>query len=316
VAPLGAGSAVLLRQRFDGLAAGHDGLIALGIAGGKIAYTSSSLSPAQSVQGTVLVTSDAAIASAARNAGIDRASATVADARLVALPTPTDGIRPAWETTLIDGEGADAVQSYVDAETGEVLLRESLVDYLTDNPTWSVFPNVPPLDYSSADTRELWCWLTGAPGCDRVVGNSAATVEWDVFPGTGPTFTTKGNAARSTEKWNSNVSNSQGTNYATPSPTRDYSYGWTNQWYEQRCNPATFMSPQRNDIDAATANLFAMHNRMHDWSYYLGFTEPNSNMQERNFGRGGAENDPEHGNSQAGGVVGGPPGFQSRDNSG
>ena len=67
---------------------------------------------------------------------------------------------------------------------------------------------------------------------------------------------------------------------------------------------------QRNDIDAARANLFAMHNRMHDWSYGLGFTEPTWNLQTYNFNRGGAENDREHGNAQAGGRSGGPPGFR------
>ena len=46
----------------------------------------------------------------------------------------------------------------------------------------------------------------------------------------------------------------------------------------------------------------------------LGFTETTFNAQVDNFGRGGLGNDPEHGNAQAGGIVGGPPGFQSRDN--
>ncbi len=34
-------------------------------------------------------------------------------------------------------------------------------------------------------------------------------------------------------------------------------------------------------------NLFVAHNRMHDFSYYLGFTEDNYNMQTDNGGRGG-----------------------------
>jgi hypothetical protein len=57
-----------------------------------------------------------------------------------------------------------------------------------------------------------------------------------------------------------------------------------------------------------------MHNRMHDWSYFLGFTEVNYNLQDFNFGEGGRENDPEHGNAQAGGVTGGPPTYRARDN--
>jgi extracellular elastinolytic metalloproteinase len=47
-------------------------------------------------------------------------------------------------------------------------------------------------------------------------------------------------------------------------------------------------------------NLFVMHNRMHDWSYYLGFTEENFNMQQTNFGRGGRGGDPEVGQAQGG----------------
>ena len=42
-----------------------------------------------------------------------------------------------------------------------------------------------------------------------------------------------------------------------------------------------------NDIDAAITNLFGMHNRMHDFAYYLGFDEPHWNAQQYNHGLGG-----------------------------
>jgi hypothetical protein len=126
--------------------------------------------------------------------------------------------------------------------------------------------------------------------------------------------TSLGNNAHSFEKWNTNDPFKVGKNPATTRPGRDYQYAWTNQWLEERCDPAVFDSAQRNDIDAAIANLFVGHNRMHDWAYRLGFTEATFNLQEDNFGRGGDDNDPEMGNAQAGGIVGGPPGFQSRDN--
>jgi uncharacterized repeat protein (TIGR01451 family) len=54
---------------------------------------------------------------------------------------------------------------------------------------------------------------------------------------------------------------------------------------------------------AAIINLFAGHNRHHDWSYRLGFTEQNFNAQMRNFGMGGLENDPEIGDAQAGAAI-------------
>ena len=182
-------------------------------------------------------------------------------------------------------------------------------------PSWKVFPSSPSFDYSSADTRQLWCWTPGA-GCDRVLGPELARSEWDVNSGAGSSFTTDGNNAKGVHNWFSNNPFTVGTETATARPDRDYVYGWTNQWFEQRCNPdTTFTSPERNDIDAARANLFAGHNRMHDWSYHLGFTEETFNLQKDNFGLGGLGNDHEQGNAQAGGVSGGPAsGFAARDN--
>jgi extracellular elastinolytic metalloproteinase len=333
-APMGAGRALLLRQRFDGLAAGRDGLLVVGVVEGKVAYVSSSLARNTRLSGETRLSAGEALRAAATAAGIEPGALsgervqdgwTVFDAgslthparaRLVAVPTPTDGARRAWETELIDNEAEPAAfATFVDAETGAVLIRESLLDHLADNPTWEVFRNAPPLDYSSADTRVIWCWLSGALDCDLVLQNSASPVPWDADARTGvPTITTRGNAARSFENWNSVDPRTVGVTPATPSPSRDYAYPWTNQWRVQRCDPATFASPQHNDIDAALANLFAMHNRMHDWAYHLGFTEQAFNLQDFNFGRGGAENDPEQGNAQAGGIAGGPPTFAARDN--
>jgi extracellular elastinolytic metalloproteinase len=322
--------AVLLRQTFGGIPAGRDGLIAVGVNDGRVAYVSSSLAPDRNVTGARAMGAAAAVRAAADEArmsegtvsnarvrrgwtvldasGLDRP----AQARLVAVPTPRDGVRLAWETSLLEGD--DGVASFVDAETGEVLVREGLVDHLADNPTWTVFPNSPPQNYASTDTRVRWCWLA-TTGCAMVLNNPASPM-WDLDARTNvPTFTTRGNNALAVHNWDSNNSRSLGIEPATAKPDREYTYAWTNQWLEERCNPdTTFTSPQRNDIDAARANLFVMHNRMHDWAYGLGFTEATWNLQTFNFSRGGAENDHEHGNAQAGGRSGGPPNFEARNN--
>jgi extracellular elastinolytic metalloproteinase len=333
-APIGAGRAVLLRQRFDGLPAGRDGLLVVGVRNGRVAYASSSLARNTALSGEQRLSAEDAVRAAAARAGIEPGALTdqrveggwtvfdagslthPARARLVAVPTPTDGARRAWETELIDNAATPAAYaSFIDAETGDVLIRESLVDHLVDNPTWAVFRNAPPLDYASTDTRVTWCWLGGAPNCGLVLRNSASPVPWDVNARTNiPTETTIGNAARSVQNWDSNDPRTVGQTPATPSLARNYTYPWTNQWRKLGCNPAAFTSPERNDIDAAIANLFAMHNRMHDWAYHLGFTEQAFNLQDFNFGRGGLENDPEQGNAQAGGRSGGPPNFEARDN--
>ncbi len=51
-----------------------------------------------------------------------------------------------------------------------------------------------------------------------------------------------------------------------------------------------------------STNLFAGHNRFHDYAYHLGFTEGNYNLQQSNFGATGPgrDGDPEIGNVQAG----------------
>jgi hypothetical protein len=336
VAPVGAGSAVLFRQRFGGLPAGRDGLATVGVVDGKVAHLSSSLTTETALTGDVAISAEDAVRAAAQAAG--RAAGAISNiriedgwttmdvegftdparARLVAVPTPADGVRQAWEVLIMDVVADDPLgaMSYIDAESSALLVRDGIVDYAADNPAWKVFPASPPLDYSSTDTRQLWCWSLTAPpaGCQKAVANPASPAGWDTDAALGtPWFLTRGNNARATEKWNSNVGNQAGIVYSA-SATRDYVYPWTNQWYTMRCNPAAFTSPQLNDLDAARANLHAMHNRMHDWSYHLGFTETAFNAQAFNFGRGGLENDPEHGNAQAGAVVGGPPGFASRDN--
>jgi extracellular elastinolytic metalloproteinase len=322
--PIGSGASVLLRQRFGGLPAGLDGLIAVGVVDGNVAFASSSLTKDTTRSGSQTLSAEEALRAAAKDVDVTLGDVSAAGqengwtllgasalrddqrARLVAVPTPEDGVRTAWEVVVSDLANEVSVQSYIDAESGALLDRETLIDYATDNPTWKAFAAYPNLDYSSTDTRQVWCW-TATAGCQRALQNPSSPLAWDVDPATNAsTNTTRGNNDRATENWVRPPT--QGTNFATPSPTRDYSYAWTNRWFNVQCDPTVLTQPG-NDIDAADANLFAMHNRLHDWSYKLGFTETAWNAQVSNFGKGGLGNDPEHGNAQAGAITPG-----SRDN--
>ncbi|WP_426245274.1 M36 family metallopeptidase [Nocardioides sp. LHG3406-4] len=312
--PLGENaSVVVLRQRFGDLAAGVDGIVSVGVRAGKALYVSSSLARDAAPPAPASLTAADAERIAAQDAGI--AEPVVRRTTQVAVPMPGAPARAAFQVVLgSEADAATAFTSYVDARSGEVLVRDDLVDHDSDNPEWEVFPSSPPQDYSSADTRMTWCWLAAA-SCDEVVATSASPLPWDVDPATGqPTLTTRGNNAIAVHNLNSNDAFSVGTETATPSPTREYDYPWTNQWYEESCNPEAFSSPERADVDAARANLFAMHNRMHDWSYHLGFVESTWNMQLDNGAKGGLGGDYEQGNAQAGGISGGPPTFAARDN--
>jgi extracellular elastinolytic metalloproteinase len=314
VNPIGDGAAVLLRQRFGDLPAGHDGLVTVGVSGGKVLSVTSSLAPDTAEPAPATLSSGEAIQAAARDVGITASAAETKAAKLVAVPT-ADGARSAYEITLIDVAGGSgggsvaaeptAVTSYVDARTGQVLIRENLVDHIAatdvDNPHWAVFPATPRGDYSSQDARQIWCQRP-ADGCDFVVGGDPRTgFAWDVDHATGQsTNTSIGNAEHAVENRANPDPRSVGTRTNALRPDRNYTYPWTNQWFTARCDPAVLDSPQEADIEAAMANLSAMHNRMHDWSYRLGFTESAFNMQTDNGDRGGKGGDPEQGNAQAG----------------
>ncbi|MEJ7690477.1 MAG: M36 family metallopeptidase [Nocardioidaceae bacterium] len=92
---------------------------------------------------------------------------------------------------------------------------------------------------------------------------------------------------------------------------RDYSQPFKDVWNNSRCDPTT-LTPGAdttpvaggNDILPAVTHLFATHNRMHDFSYPLGFTEGNYNLQDSNFGNRGQGLDPEIGNVQSGAITG------------
>ncbi|MEJ7794222.1 MAG: M36 family metallopeptidase [Nocardioides sp.] len=459
---------VTFRQTFGDLLAGNDGLLTVGVQrDGRVAYVASSVTGDEEVSGSQTLGATSALQAAAENVELDLGELSpvevpgpwttfestlttdVQRARLMAVPTPTDGARLAWETTLLFSDHTDeaghgepaAYISFVDAETGEVLLRDNRVDHLaevmnlpaaapsgspftgaTDDagactpldqrhgpyavedgtgqitvaaaatlpngadddiivnlyrdgtadavasqdllgspevltyapgggapagdyfvevcefnagagsigytgvftagpaasaepslPRWRQFPSNPNFTDSGApndDIRELWCWVSDSEACDEEQQNSASRLPWDVLASSLATFTTLGN--------NASTSISE-ANFAAPdtvfqrpvSPDRRYDYEWQNTWFNSSCDPTQFDTPRGNDDDASVSNLFVSHNRMHDWSYYLGFTERNSNLQQSNFGNTGPtrENDPEIGNAQAGRRT-----FNGRDN--
>jgi extracellular elastinolytic metalloproteinase len=194
-------------------------------------------------------------------------------------------------------------------------------------PRWSYFLANPSLDYSTStvpSNRRTGCWVTTADGkpvkgCSTPPGsleNLAASGPWDVDPRTHtPTFTTLGNAASTHEAWASPLTPG-GLAQAPYAADRSYTPGFKDVWQNTKCDNSQLV-PGGNDIDAAVTNLFVAHNRMHDFAYYLGFTERNYNLQQSNLGRNpdpSRENDPEVGNAQAGALTGGQPSYLGRDN--
>lgn len=185
-------------------------------------------------------------------------------------------------------------------------------------PRWRFFPANPTLDSATQTPRnsKIGCWFVQSRGCTLPTGamnNVSAFGPWDTLPATGlTTATTTGNNATTREAWLSPLTPG-GTAQAPVSPTGDYTKPFTDAWNNSRCNPAQLV-PGGNDIEASVTNLFATHNRMHDYAYPLGFTERNYNLQLDNVARGGVDGDPEVGNAQAGAITGGQPTYLGRDN--
>jgi extracellular elastinolytic metalloproteinase len=176
------------------------------------------------------------------------------------------------------------------------------------NPSWSYFPSAP-----AGDNRVVGCFLLAA-GCDVGINSAASRGPWDAVAATGtPTFTTQGNAARTAEARLTPLTPGP-FGFMPTSLTREYKYAWADEWAASECDPTPLVVPGSGaDVSAAVANLFAGHNRFHDYAYHLGFTELNYNMQQSNFGQG-KDGDPELGNVQAGAVTGGAPSYLGRDN--
>ncbi|NYG55155.1 M36 family metallopeptidase [Nocardioides perillae] len=304
VTAVGKGAVVTLRQRAGGLPTTQGGLVTVAVRDGQVLHASSSLSRDTGALPAATLDEAAASDAAVRLAELESSEAVVLRVREVAVPTAAEGMRRAWEVVVAEegGHGA-AFTVLVDATSGELLVRESLVDHLDDDPRWSLFPATPAdLDTTERDT---WCW-TGVAGCDDTLAPGASTATpWDVDPATGqPSLTTLGNNAVSGKSWAlaPNVRAVERT--ATPSTTRDYLYTFDNTWQESGCAPEALTGDDGNDVDAATSSLFAHHNRLHDFAYGLGFTEETWNAQQDNLGRGGKGGDPEVGKAQSGAALG------------
>ena len=228
--------------------------------------------------------------------------------------SPAGGVPPGNYFVQVCDFGDGAPWAEPRTYTGSVTIDDTPAppDYWA---RWEAFPANPPLALldmypwtnASTDTRQTWCWRA-ADGCDMVVANLASRSPWDFdVQANVPTYTTRGNNNRAATSWTNGSSPSPPQYMPTSNPARSYVFPWTNDWNKRQCLQASPATPGAvYDDAAATVNLFVMHNRMHDFSYYLGFTEQNWNAQASNFGTTETwqENDPLIGNVQAGAVAG------------
>ena len=212
-------------------------------------------------------------------------------------------------------------------------------NFFTANPALPAGPLGPGagFDYPETDNRTNACW-TLPPG-----EGEPSPCEYDLTPNIGDTnlasrapwdhnvqanisnFMTFGNNAHTAEGWSTAlvpgplsqrpIDLDRTYGFLEPADTGSQTgalEGWTNSWNRLKCSP-TSLTPVENNADvlAATTTLHAGHNRFHDFSYNLGFTERNFNLQVNNFGTTsppgpfplGFEDDPEIGDVQNGALL-------------
>ena len=207
----------------------------------------------------------------------------------------------------------DFVGNYVSTNqtTPSAALPGPLTDGTQSGPSiFHGFGNTPPLPTGPSavvDNRYKACsGKLGDPnllskdvtGCDYVY-TDGSPLPYDADPLLGaPTFTTVGNNAISSDARASSSLTPGGPFLPPVSPTREYNPAFTDVWHTSSCDPTSIAGPNQSDVQAAIVNLFLGHDRAHDFAYRLGLTEPRGALQTSNFGKGGAELDPELGNAQ------------------
>src|SRR4051795_4082418 len=222
--------------------------------------------------------------------------ATVQRVRKTAFVTAS-GARPAYRvlfTPALD----DAADVVVDAGTGAVLYRQSLVAHDAEGQVYENFPGAP---QGGTQTIKSFGPTPQSPG-----GYTDPTGLTGVA---GPT--TFGNNANTYANYsNFLVPADQGPRPV--SPTGQFDYPYEMNW--QKTNGATVPPSYALDLNPAATNLFWQHNRIHDEYYDYGFTETAGNFQMDNFGKGGGGEDAVLGLVHAGAATGGSPTYTGRDN--
>lgn len=209
------------------------------------------------------------------------------------LPMGPESVRLAWDITLMSPRAGAMFRVVVDAQSGEVLLRTSLTNDLS-NATYRVFADAvsfKPLDSPSPFTPgHATALTTQPPEASRSLVTLSAldpVASPNGWINDGGTQTTGNNVDAHLDLLDINPAYNSGTHAVSASRTFDFPLDLTQE-------PTTYQ-------DAVITQLFYATNWYHDRMYQLGFTESAGNFQQNNFGRGGNGNDAVLADAQDGG---------------
>ena len=194
------------------------------------------------------------------------------DARLTWLDMDTSNLRLCWQVILSSASRGETVLTLLDAETGEVLLRQNLTRHI------------------SAASFNVWTNYSPAPMVPglAVPGTNQAPI-------TNRTLLTFGaiSTNASPAGWVDDITNATTGNNCLGTFAFNGAYylplGNPNRVFDRPCD-LTQAPPAYAPHSCVQA--FYWMNFMHDTLYGLGFDEASGNFQMNNFGRGGVAGDP------------------------
>jgi uncharacterized repeat protein (TIGR01451 family) len=206
------------------------------------------------------------------------------DAQLTWLPMSGTELRLCWQIILTSRERGEMFRIIIDAETGEVLVRHGLTEYISD-ASYRVFTSDSPSPMSPGLATPGNAQPALVPRVLVVTNamNTNASPNGWINDGDNET---KGNNVDAHLDRNKDDQPDLPRPQGNPNRVFDFAEDLTQQ-------PTTYG-------DAAVVQLFYWNNFMHDKLYELGFTEAAGNFQNTNFSRGGLGNDAVQADAQDG----------------
>lgn len=211
-------------------------------------------------------------------------------AKLVWLPLNRNALRLCWDLILVSRARGEMFRVVVDAQTGEVMLRRCLTNYLTPI-TLNVYTSDSPSPFSPGHATPS---TIQPPVVSRTlltlsaISTNASPLGWIDDSGN----QTMGNNVDAhtdlTDDDQPDLPRPQG------SPARTFNFP-----LDLAQSPLTY-------TNAAVVQLFYWNNFIHDKLWDLGFTEAAGNFQSTNFNRGGLGNDAVQADAQDGALLNDP----------
>jgi uncharacterized repeat protein (TIGR01451 family) len=207
-----------------------------------------------------------------------------ADVKLVWLPMNANSLRLCWYVVMTSRARSEMYRSLVDVQTGEILIRHRLTEYLSD-VSYRVYTSDSPSPFSPG--CQIPC-TTQPPFTNRVLvtlpalDTNASPAGWIDDGGN----ETRGNNVDAHTDRDANNAPDLPRPQGSPFRTFDFTLDLTQA-------PLVY-------TNAAVVELFYWNNWMHDKLYQLGFTEAARNFQSNNFGRGGVQGDAVQADAQDG----------------